>query len=287
MAIMERMFTLGTAAMLTVGLLAQPLPAATGARGTFSNQGETLKIVDAFAYEGKAAFGGEMAVRVRLSARPLDHRSIESVIDFAVELDRQRGGGPSVDLEFSQDGSWSGMSYQLGSSRCQWCADRRAAAKSRVAIQDGTIRGTLRVQAADYREKNGPIIDLALDLAVTTLTGTSPLPPDGGEPAKAFLACRQLVKAKDVAGVRKSCFLPDDTQLDGTRGSGGDGFWVVAFWNRDSLTLDAVKVTGGQTKSDWAELAFSGRDESGRERKGNVLLRRGPSGWRYHHEGRE
>jgi len=270
--------------LTAVAFLGLPLGAAAGAKGTVSSRGEVYPVVDGFAFESRASFSGEPAIRVRLLERPLDRRRLAAVIDFVSELDRQRAGGPYVDLEFSPSGAWSGSSYQLKNSVCGFCADARASAKSQVRVEGGSVKGTLRVRPADYRDKDGLALDLTLDLPVAALSDTSPLPADGGDAGKAFLACCQLVREKNVAGVRKSCFPSDDAQIAGTEGSADDGFWVVALWNRESLRLSAPRVTGGRRKGDWAELLVSGKDEQGTERSGSVFLRRDPGGWRFDHE---
>lgn len=271
------------AALVTLALLLAA-PAGAGGKGTVSHQGEVYRVVDAFAYEGRASFGEATAIKVRLSERPLDHKRLASAIDFAAELERQGGSGSFVELEFSTSGAWLGSSYQLKDSVCSFCADVRASAKSQVRVEGRSLKGTLRVVPADYRDKDGAAIDVSLDLTIATLAETPPLPADGGEVGKAFRACWQLVRGKNVAGVRQSCFPPDDGQLSGTEGSTGDGFWVVALWNRESLKLSALQISGGKRKGDWAELFVTGRDEQNRERKGSVFLRYGPGGWRFDHE---
>jgi len=267
--------------------LSSPVLAAGAASGTFSLDGRTFKVVDAFAYERKAEFGDQMAIRVRLSEKPLDKKALEAVLDLKGELERQgndAAGGTHVDLEFGKDGSYSGTSYSLGGqSNCGWCSDGGAAAKSRVKLEGGALRGPLRIQAADYHDGKGPAIDLTLDLPVATLTGASALPATGGDPAKALEACRGAVTRKDKAGVKASCFPPGDAQLAATDHVTDEGFWLVAFSGRDSLKLGVLKVTGGRTKGDWAELTVSGTEGSSK-RKGSVFLRRGAAGWRYDHE---
>jgi hypothetical protein len=264
-----------------------PAIAAGGASGTFSLDGLTFKAGDGFAYERKAEFGDEMAVRVRLSEKPLDKKALESVIDFKGELDRQRdqgGSGTYVDLEFRKDGSYSGASYSLGGrSNCGWCSDSQAGARSKLKLEAGSLRGSMQIQPADYRDGKGPAISLTLDLPVATVSGASPLAPSGGEPAKALEACRQAVKRKEMAAVKAGCFLAGDAQLAETENVTEEGFWMVALYGRDSLKLDTLKVTGGRTKGDWAELSVEGSAEGGK-RSGSVFLRRGPAGWRFDHE---
>src|SRR5262245_38309722 len=91
---------------------------AAAAGGTVSLDGQTMKVVDAWAYERKAEFGDEMAVRVRLSEKPLDRKALEAVIDFAFELNRQRGeDGRYVEMELSKEGAYYGDYSYVGGRR--------------------------------------------------------------------------------------------------------------------------------------------------------------------------
>jgi hypothetical protein len=276
-----------TSTTTTAAILLAIAAAAAGASGTFSVDGATLKVVDAFAYERKAEFGDETAIRVRLSDKALDRKALDSVLDLKGELDRQRdqgGNGRSVDLEFARDGSYSGTSYTLGGrSNCGWCGDTRVAAKSNVKVEGGVLRGSMQIRAPDYNEGKGPAISLTLDEPIATVSGTTPLPVSGGEPARDLEACRQAVKKKQAAAVKAVCFLAGDAQLVATENVTEEGFWMVALYGRASLKLDNLRVTGGRTKGDWAELLVEAEGEEG-ARKGSVFLRRGPSGWRYDHE---
>jgi hypothetical protein len=266
---------------------AAPAMAAPGASGTFAKDAATFKVADAFAYEGKAEFGDELAIKVRLSATPLDKKALESVIDFKAELDRQLakgGNGTYVDLEFRKDGSYTGASYSLGGrASCGWCGDSQVGAKSKVKVEGTALRGAMQIQPSDYHDGKGPAINLTLDVPVATVTGATALPATGGPPAQALEACRQAVKKKDMAAVKAGCFLANDPQLAETENVTDEGFWEVALYDRHSLKLPTLKVTGGRTKGDWAELLVEGSGADGK-RKGSVFLRRGPAGWRPDHE---
>jgi hypothetical protein len=266
---------------------AVPAMAATGASGTFSKDAATFKVADGFAYEGKAEFGDETAIKVRLSAKPLDHKALDGVIDFKAELDRQlaqSGNGTYVDLEFRKDGSYDGTSYSLGGrASCGWCGDSQVGAKSKVKVEGTSLRGAMQIQPSDYHDGKGPAINLTLDLPVATVTGAAALPATGGAPGEALEACRQAVKKKDMAAVKTGCFLAGDPQLAETENVTEEGFWEVALYDRHSLKLPTLKVTGGRTKGDWAELLVEGSGADGK-RKGSVFLRRGAAGWRPDHE---
>jgi len=273
--------------MAAAGILAAA-PAFAGAKGTFAYKGVSFTAVDAVACESKPEMGDGTAVRVMLASKALDAAAVEATLDFRQAVQAQRGDGTYVDLEFGNDGHWAGASYHLGgSANCGWCGDSAAGAKSQVRVEGGRLKGTLRVRPADYSDHEGPVVDLTLDLPILRQTGGTPLGADGGPAGKALVACRQSVLKKDAAGARTACFAADDPRLEIVANSSEDGFWMAGFYDRESLKIPTLKITGGRTKGDWAEVLVEGKDESGQQRKGSVFLRRGPAGWRYHHDNLE
>ena len=265
-----------------VAVLLAP-PAGAAARGTFSYKGLTFTAADGVAFETRASMGDEPVIRVALAGHPLDLPSIESALDYRYALQAQRSG-PYVDLEFGADGRLAGASYALGGSvNCGFCGDSAAGARSPVRIAGDRLKGTLRIQPADYMDREGPAIDLALDLPILRPSGT-PLAAGGGEAGKALASCRAAVLKKDAAGARKACFAEGDERLAQLAETSEEGFWLAGFYDRETLRLPSLKVTGGRAKGEWAELAVEGKDDNGNDRQGSVYLRRGGAGWRFHHE---
>jgi hypothetical protein len=271
--------------MLAAGLVLAAAPAMGAVKGTFSYQGATFTPVDAVAYESTPEMGEGTAVRVALSAQKIDAAAVESALDYRHAVRLQRGDAKYVDLEFGTDGRWSGASYMLGgSTNCGWCGDSAAGAKSQVRVEGGRLKGTLRVRPADYVDRDGPAVDLTLDLPILRQAAGTALAADGGEAGRSLAACRQAVLKKDAAAARKACFAADDPRLALLAETSEEGFWMAGFYDRESLKLPSLKVTGGRTKGEWAELRVEGKDESGQARKGSVYLRRGAAGWRYDHD---
>jgi hypothetical protein len=276
---MTRTLTLSAAALLAA------VPALAAVKGTFSYKGATFTAVDGAAFEATATMGDGAVVRVALTTATIDAAAVESALDYQHAVEALRGEGPAVDLEFGSDGQWTGASYRLGgSANCGWCGDSAAGAKSQVRIVGGRLKGTLRVQPADYSDREGPAVDLALDLPILKQTKAAALGAGGGEAGKALFACRAAVQKKDSAGARQACFAPDDPRLAMLSETSEEGFWMAGFYDRETLKLPALRVTGGRTKGEWAELTVEGKDDGGSDRKGSVYLRRGAGGWRYHHE---
>ena len=273
-----------TASLVAAVVLAAS-PAWAAAKGTFSYKGLTFTASDGVAYESRAFMGDEPIIRVSLTAQPLDLPAIESSLDYRYAVQAQRTGSQHLDLEFGADGHLAGTSYSLGgSTNCGYCGDGAAGAKSQVRVAGDRLKGTLRLQPADYMDHEGPAVDLTLDLPILRQTGAAPLAAGGGDAGKSLLACRATVVKKDAAGARKACFAEGDERLAQLAETTEEGFWMAGFYDRETLRLPTLKITGGRTKGDWAELTVEGKDESGSDRKGSVYLRRGAGGWRFHHE---
>jgi hypothetical protein len=271
--------------VLAVAWAVGAAPAVAGVEGSFINADLEYPVVDGVAYERKAELGDGLAVRLALSMNPIDVQAIEAALDVEEAITAQRGESPYVDLEFALDGRYTGASYTLGSGNgCGWCADPKAAEKAQVRIENGVLRGTVRIQQTDYGDGDGPAVTLTIDLPVVKVTA-APLPADGGEPAKVLASCRELTRAKDAAGAKEGCFSPDDKLAHYVWEADGDAFWSMALmYERDSLSLPDMAVTGGRTKGEWAEVLVEGKDSNGTTRRGSVFLHKGSAGWRYHHE---
>jgi hypothetical protein len=272
-----------TGAAAAVLLAAAPGWAA--AKGTFSYKGLTFTAADGVAFETRAFMGDDPVIRASLTTHALDLPAIESALDYRYAVQAQRSGSQYLDLEFGADGHLAGASYGLGgSTNCGFCGDSAAGAKSQVRVVGDRLKGTLRIQPADYMDREGPAVDLTLDLPILRASGATPLAAGGGEAGRALVACRAAVLKKDAAGARKQCFAEGDERLAQLAETSEEGFWMAGFYDRETLRLPALKVTGGRTKGDWAEVTVEGKDDNGNDRKGSVYLRRGPAGWRFHHE---
>jgi hypothetical protein len=193
-------------------------------------------------------------------------------------------GAQYIDMDFDASGNWEGNGYMLGgSNNCGSCYSSDLAPKYQVRIENGVVRGTVKVAAADTRDGKGPAIDLTFDLPIVKVAATA-LPADGGDPARALLACRAAMKARDKAGVKAKCFLADDERMVMSDSVTDEGFWTLAHMGAESLEVPTLRVAGGRTRGEWAEVQVEVKSESGQRQKGGVYLRRGPGGWRFHHE---
>ncbi|MFN7971797.1 MAG: hypothetical protein U0166_05540 [Acidobacteriota bacterium] len=265
--------------------LCVPVVASSGSvSGTFRDKGVTYKVVDAFAIETAPVMGDENVYQVRLSDHPLDHKALDATLDWKSELDAQEGQG-FVDLYFSKDGAYSAASYGVGSAGCGLCSDGKAAEKSHVKVEGGSLKGTMKIQPADYMDGEGPAIDLVLDVPISVQSGVIQLGADGGEIGKTFLDCRAAFAKKDLEGVRSGCFSPEDAkELVPEQEEDAERFWELGPYGKDSIVQQGLTISGGRVKGDWGELFVRLKSPEGGRQEGSVFFRKGPRGWRYRSE---
>ncbi len=139
----------------------------------------------------------------------------------------------------------------------------------------------MQIQPANYMDGEGTAINLTLDVPVTVPTGVTALPSGGGEAGKSFEKCRNDLAAKNLEGARSDCFDPGDNRFSLPETT--EGFQDHEFYGDDSLTAKSMKITGGRTKGDWAELYVQTENE-GQKQQGSVFMKRTPQGWRYDHQ---
>jgi hypothetical protein len=255
--------------------------AAPGATGVITRGGKTLKVVDAFAFAAVGQFG-DPVIRIRLSDRVLNRKALATVIDVGFELDDQRAGAGYVDfLVDKKTGAYQGTTYDLGDAvSCAFCMNPEVFEGSKLRIEAGHVRGTVKVAPGSYDAGKGMGFDITIDLPVAVPAPLAPLGAAASAETKALQACRAAVAQREETAITR-CFLPANPAIRSTKGD-ASLFWTMLraydpVWDMTSLT-----VTGGRTHGDWVELSFNGLAD-GSDAKGVVYLRRMPDGIKYSH----
>jgi hypothetical protein len=279
---MAGLLAVGTVAVL--GFAAAAL-AAGGAAGSFSNQGVTLKVVDAYAYPRPASMGDDEVFALRLSSKPINRAPLDAALDPEALLEAQLADVPGVTLEFGKDGAWQGMSYSLGSGNgCGWCSYGDMGDVVQVRVEGGALRGVMKVVPASYSDGKGPAIDLKLDVKLAAPPAATSLPAGGGDPGKAMTGCLTAVQKKDPEAFKRHCAEADVAKLANAEASGSlEGFWDYGLYGRDALKLKTSTVKGGRATTDQAELLVEGKSDDGKYR-GKVYLRKVGGAWRFDHD---
>lgn len=293
---MRRTPLLGLALSATLGLagIVVPPPLAakpkaralsTAASGTFAKAGDAFAVVDAYAYEGKGFFGDETVIKVRLSGVELDRKALEDALDLEGEIARQTAEDTGVvTLDVALDASWEGTAYRLpGGASCGFCSSSAQAAQSRLRIEDGMVKGKIKTKADDDPDREGLDVDLSLAVPIARPSGITELPGDGGEPAKALLACRAAIANASRDEVGQACSETIGARLDSfedlvpeERAESRKNDLMFDF---PSLALPAISIGGGRTKGDQAELNLSAGRE-GETYRGSLFFRRIEGVWR-------
>lgn len=270
--------------LVLIVVFAPAVPLAAGpAGGLITGGGTSLKVVDAFAFDAVGELG-DPVIRVRLSDRLLDRSALGTVIDVAFELDVQRGTAGYLDLFVDRKtGAYAGATYELGAGvSCAFCMEPAVSDGSKLRIEAGHVRGTVKVAAGSYKSGKGLGFDVTLDVPIAVVADLTPVPNAAASAeAKVLQTCRALVVKEDAAA-RTSCFTPENPALRSAKDPDPSLFWITLTAYDPVFEMTEFKVTGGRTRGDWVELAVEGA-ASGAKAKGLVYLRRTSSGVRYCH----
>jgi hypothetical protein len=159
----------------------------------------------------------------------------------------------------------TGKEIDLGES---FSAKSTASNASRIAGECASTKpGKMFDDSYDFR--------LPYDVAITPIPKPTPIPADGGEPGKTYLALVKAIRSSDwdVAHLH----LPKE-QLPATRPKASE---MKEYF--DGLALNYPKtasVTGGLMKGDRANIVISGINHDGRKIKGNVAMQKISGEWR-------
>ena len=115
---------------------------------------------------------------------------------------------------------------------------------------------------------------LPFDVAVTPIPKPTPLPADGGDPGKSYLALVKGIQSSDWQSVRVR--MPKDEVRE--KPSASDIKMII-----EGLALNypkTAKVVGGVVKGDRANIEIRGIDHDGKKIKGTVAMSKADGQWR-------
>jgi hypothetical protein len=256
-------------------------PAAV-ASGVITKGGKTLKVVDAFAFPDLGQFG-DPVIRIRLSGRALDQKALATVIDIGFELNDQRAGAGYVDLFVdSKTGAYQGTTYDLGASvSCAFCMNPEVFDGTKLRIEAGHVRGSVKVAAGSYDAGKGMGISITLDVPITVASPLAPLANAAASAeTKALQACRASVAERDETAITR-CFSPANPAMRSTKAD-RSLFWTMLRAYDPVWDMTGLTVTAGRTRGEWVELSVNGVAD-GSKTKGVVYLRRMADGVKYSH----
>ena len=178
--------------------------------------------------------------------------------------------------------AYQGTTYELGGSvSCAYCVSPEVFDASKLRIEAGHVRGTVKVAAGSYDSGKGMGIDITLDVPVAVPAQLAPLANAAASAeAKALHACRASVASKDDTA-RAACFSPDNPAM---RSATADAslFWTMLRAYDPVWEMTTLTVKGGRTRGEWVELSIEGVTD-GSQAKGVVYLRRMAGAIKYSH----
>jgi len=259
---------------------AWPADAPTVVEGSFESQGVKVPIAGAYAFRTTSSAGSDAIINVVVSNGGIDADLARKLVDpwldrrLFFEKRYENEETAVINFEFSPDGKFGGVSYQLGSGNgCGFCVS--PAMKSTVKLAGGRLAGTLSCK------EEGRAWEITLDVGVASDDHGAALPADGGEPAKAYLAYAAALKAGDAAALKKVIVASLAEQMAEAEKKGSiEGF--LGFLGEDRW-VDTVTVEKGFATPDTAVLVLKGEGPIGK-RQGEVVMRREDGAWRVHDE---
>lgn len=266
------------ALVLTVPIAAAATAPAS-ASGHFQSGKASLDITGAYGFWFKSAspVGSDAVIRVAVGNGSFDPEYFDRFYDrvHAINarfVDDEHG---VVFLEFAANGKYHGLSYYFGpGDGCGYCLDDEV--QSTVRLSQGRLQGHV-----GSKEKNRSF-EVDLDVPVPEKEWGAPLPRDGGEAAKVYLAYQSALATRDVKAARplldarlKAFWQQQEKEgkLDG---------YLDYCWTEKHLEMKKAEVTGGFIRGDRAVLFVKGQSVTAIH--GEALMRREDGVWRFSDE---
>jgi hypothetical protein len=274
--------------LLGVAILAAPDPAAAPkaptptpptASGTFEDKHYKVPINGAYAFREKAWMDDGQAIRVAVSNDEIPSDALDEHYDRTHAINTLFADEETkvVYFELDEKGGYHGYSYYFESGDgCGYCFDSKV--KSTVRPADGRLKGELSFAG------DGVQFRIQLDLPIPPKSWGDPLPKDGGEPGKAFLAYHAALEKRDQKAIlalsdadMKKRFHEYETQgkLEG---------YLDYRWHDEHTDLKTIAITGGFVRGDHAVVLFDGSNAYIDHLYGEAILRRENGAWLFHRD---
>ena len=147
-----------------------------------------------------------------------------------------------------------------------------------VRRDDTRVEGRYRtLKPEDFFDKTFEFdLPFAVDLLAGSLSGT-PLPKNGGEPGKVYLAYLKAVDKKDPVQLQKWTTAARAAEI---KEQAEGGYFAETFEYRRSSELKTATITGGLVKGNKARLDVSGVTHDGDKSRGPIYLVQENGAWK-------
>jgi hypothetical protein len=264
-----------SALLASAVLVASDAPAPAKASGTFEDEKWKVKIGGAYAFWDKSAGTDDAPViQVAVSNSGFNEAAFEGVFDrqhaintlFADEKTKV------VYFEFDENGKYRGLSYYFESGDgCGYCFDSKV--KSTVRATGGRLQGELSYEGGDRQ------FQIQLDVPIPPKKWGEPLPRDGGEPGKAFLAYHSALDKRDKKALFEIVDADYKGQLKKYEGKGKLADYLDYRWHDEHTEMKTIRITGGYVRGDRAVVLFDGSNAYIDHLYGEAWLQREGGRW--------
>jgi hypothetical protein len=249
--------------------------APVSASGTFEDRKVKLQIAGAYAFRDKTAgTGDDRVIQVAVSNSKFVPATLDEYYDrrhaintlFADEESRV------VYLELDDAGRYHGLSYYFGPGvGCGYCFD--STVKSTVKPVDGRLKGELSYRGDDRRFR------IDIDVPIPPKEWGTPLPKDGGDPGKSYLAYHRALEKRDKNALYSLLDAEERARWDKYNAQGKVDEWLDYRWKEEHTEMTSIRITGGFVNGDRAVVLFDGKNGYIDALHGEAQLRREDGAW--------
>jgi hypothetical protein len=255
--------------LLTAAAVAADAPVT--ASGTFKSRDITLDVKSAVAFHGKSLLGEDRALIVAISNTKMFADAIADYVDRRRLIEQRIMDGDTgvVWLEFRPDGRFRGMSYYfVQGNGCGFCSGE---VTSTVKLVDGRLTGRM----TDTEKERS--FELTLAVPIMSDDHGAALPPDGGEPGKAYMKYHEALAKGDRAALRPLLSNGKQGYLNQAEKNGKLAGALREM--AEAHPTKSVQITSGFGNANKAVLLFVGESSSAKV-SGEVLLVKDNGTWR-------
>lgn len=270
---------MGALRMVALVLLTMSLPLGVGraadeavqASGHWEGSGLVFDIAGAYAYPAPVGFDNLPGTRVAISNYEFYTEGINRLFNREQWIVKSFADDQTavVYLHFDRSGKYVGMSWYFGSGRgCGFCFSTDT--RSIVKRSGERLAGTVSHSDEDVS------FTVSFDVPIAPSAWGEPLPEDGGEPGKAYLAYLRALDEWDAAALRPFMMPDDQERADQAAAEGVN----IAQAFAESFYPQKAKFVRGSVDGDWAQVLVKGESSWGGEAHGEAIMNRVDGTWR-------
>ena len=258
-------------------IVAGPACAESNAAGSFETRVQKLDLTGAYAWWTRLPGASARGLRVAVSNaefKPdlLDPWSDRGAVVREFFVNEQV---KVVYFDFDADGRYRGYAYDFGGGdACHPCTD--AGVRSTVRTAGGRIKGKVAAPGS----ASTAAFDVNFDVRVPERTWGTPLPADGGEPGRAYLAYHQALATGDIPALKTASDTRGRETIARYEQQNEARAYASFRWDERHLRMTTVTIVGGFVKGDRAVVLFEGSSAAAPALHGEAVLRREGGAWR-------